>query len=229
MDTPGSALKTEREKQNKSLTAIEKILNIQIEYLEAIEKDDYAALPPEVYVKAYLRLYADTLGIDHNYILKLYSIQRKTHQTKHSGRHTQFEKSSFSSLKQLFPGKLTSKIIATSLILIVLLVVVIYYVTYTKREASVIAVQPKQIPGAVEKPAELSLDITALSLTWVSVRADNAKPKEWLLRSGETIALSAHDTFVIKVGNAGGTKLTLNGRDVGVLGPHGKVVDIVLP
>ena len=229
MDTPGNSLKTERERQNKSLTTIEKTLNIQIEYLEAIEDDNYAALPPEVYLKAYLKLYADALGIDHNYILKLYADHRKAHQIQSSGRNTQFNKISLSSLKAAFPRKLTAKTIAGFLILVVLAVLLIFYAAYTKKESPTSAVQTTPTPDIAEKTAELSLDITALNLTWVSVRTDDAKPKEWLLRSGETITLSAYNKFVIKVGNAGGTKLTLNGRDVGVLGPHGKVVNIVLP
>jgi cytoskeletal protein RodZ len=229
MDTPGNSLKTERERQNKSLTAIERTLNIQREYLEAIEKDDYAALPPEIYLKAYLRLYADTLGIDQNYILKLYENQRKAHNTQSSDRKTPFNKTSLSSLKAAFAGKLATKIIPGSIIVAVLLVLLILSVTYTKKETPSDAVQTTLTPDTVAKSAAMSLNITALNLTWVSVKADNAKPKEWLLRSGETITLSAYDEFVIKVGNAGGTKLTLNGKDVGVLGPHGKVVDIVLP
>ncbi len=229
MDTPGNSLKTERERQNKSLPAIERTLNIQLEYLEAIEKDDYAALPPEVYLKAYLRLYADTLGIDNNYILKLYENQREAHHIQSSGKNIQFKKPSFSSLRAAFAGKLTAKIIPWSIVVAMLLALLTLSVTYTKKEAPSEAVQTTTTPDTAAKPAAMSLTITALNLTWVSVKADNAKPKEWLLRSGETITLSAYDDFVIKVGNAGGTKLTLNGKDVGVLGPHGKVVDIVLP
>ena len=44
-----------------------------------------------------------------------------------------------------------------------------------------------------------------------------------------TLTLEANEKFVIKVGNAGGTKLFLNGKDLGVLGPPGKVTDIVIP
>ena len=229
MDTPGNSLKTERERQNKSLTTIEKALNIKTEYLEAIEKDDYAALPPEVYLKAYLRLYADTVGIDQDYILKLYTNQRKAHNIQLSDRNTQFKITSLSSLKAAFAGELTAKIIPWSIIVAVLLTLLTLSVTYTKKEIPSEAIQTTPMADTVANPAAMSLNITALNLTWVSVKADNAKPKEWLLRSGETITLSAYDKFVIKVGNAGGTKLTLNGKDVGVLGPHGKVVDIVLP
>ncbi len=35
--------------------------------------------------------------------------------------------------------------------------------------------------------------------------------------------------FKVKIGNAAGVEATLNGRPLGSLGPHGKVVDLLLP
>jgi len=34
--------------------------------------------------------------------------------------------------------------------------------------------------------------------------------------------------FKLKIGNAGGTRLILNGEDLGSLGPPGKIVDLTL-
>jgi cytoskeletal protein RodZ len=79
------------------------------------------------------------------------------------------------------------------------------------------------------KPEELSLIIHANELTWVSVSIDNGKPREWVMRAGDSTGLTARKMFAVKIGNAGGTSLVFNGQDVGTLGPPGKVVDIVLP
>ncbi len=78
MDTPGNILRSEREKQNKSLNGIAKSLKISIEYLDAIEADKYDLLPAEVYTKAYIRLYAESLGLESDYILSLYKIEPET-------------------------------------------------------------------------------------------------------------------------------------------------------
>jgi len=72
MDTPGKILKTEREKQGKSLKEISVNLKLSNDYLTAIEEDNYSELPAEVFTKAYLRLYADELGLDGDYILDLF-------------------------------------------------------------------------------------------------------------------------------------------------------------
>ena len=75
MDTPGNILKSERTKQNKSISGIARSLKISVDYLEAIEEDRYDLLPAEVYARAYLRLYAETLGLESDYILSLYHIE----------------------------------------------------------------------------------------------------------------------------------------------------------
>jgi hypothetical protein len=76
---------------------------------------------------------------------------------------------------------------------------------------------------------KLTLRITATELTWISMRIDGEKRKEWSMRSGDAVTVTASDRFEIKVGNAGGTRLHLNNEDLGELGPHGKIIDIVLP
>ncbi len=53
METAGTILKAEREKQNKSLKKIAQELKVNIDYLKAIESDDYNAIPAEVFTKAW--------------------------------------------------------------------------------------------------------------------------------------------------------------------------------
>jgi cytoskeleton protein RodZ len=75
MDTPGSILRTEREKQNISLKEIADSLKLNIEYLKAIENGEYHLIPAEIYTKAYLRFYARALGLDEEFITGLYQKQ----------------------------------------------------------------------------------------------------------------------------------------------------------
>jgi hypothetical protein len=75
----------------------------------------------------------------------------------------------------------------------------------------------------------MTLKIVAIELTWVSLSIDGASPREWHLRPGQMITLKGRTGFRGKIGNAGGTKLYLNNRDLGELGPSGAIVDITLP
>jgi cytoskeletal protein RodZ len=55
-------LKEQREKLNKELNEIARITRIKACYLKAIEEEDFAKLPVEVYTKGYIREYAKFLG-----------------------------------------------------------------------------------------------------------------------------------------------------------------------
>jgi len=259
MDTPGSVLKTERKKQKKSLKGIARALKIKVEYLKAIEEDDYRLLPAEIYTKAYLRLYADLLGLESNFILDLYRNAAGTAAAEESEprgepeapeKKPQYKPASAISLKNIkeTAKETVSRIItplkkiltfnyksvliaAASLLLIVVSALVFMQEREEEpvTETAVVKEKENGKAGFAPEDEKLSLKITAVELTWVSVSIDGGKRREWLLRPGETVTLSADKKFVLKVGNAGGTRIVFNNRDIGKLGPPGKVVDIVLP
>jgi cytoskeletal protein RodZ len=79
-------------------------------------------------------------------------------------------------------------------------------------------------------PADaLVLGIEALELTWVVVQVDNGSPEEALLRPGERVQWKASDRFTLTLGNAGGVRVEMNGKEQGPFGSSGKVIrDIVL-
>jgi len=264
MDTPGKLLRSEREKQKKSLEDIEKALKISIEYLSAIEDDDYDLLPADLFTKSYLRSYSVTLGLESDHILDLYNKQFRTSPVKEPKPPK----------KPLWEILSTLKSKYIYLLAICISLIIISVITYTKqntRKDLVIldkaadievelnrketapaekVVQKKEDLIILDKAADveveqnrketapteevvqkgdLSLIITASELTWVSIKIDNADTEELLLRTGESTTVTAHEKFVLKIGNAGGTSLILNGTDIGDIGPHGQLVNITLP
>jgi len=88
---------------------------------------------------------------------------------------------------------------------------------------------PAPVTVYEQTAGEMTLQIVATELTWVSLSIDGAKPREWHLRAGETMTLKGQRGFRGKIGNAGGTKLYFNNEDLGELGPPGTIIDIVLP
>lgn len=73
--TLGERLKRAREKAGISLRDVSKYTNIAAKYLEALEKDQYKSLPGAIYVKNFLRIYADFLGLDGQALLKIYEVK----------------------------------------------------------------------------------------------------------------------------------------------------------
>lgn len=68
----GSVLKAEREKRGLTVKDIERETSIRAKYLEALERGKYDALPGEVYVKGFIRNYAEFLGLDAEKLVQEY-------------------------------------------------------------------------------------------------------------------------------------------------------------
>lgn len=101
----------------------------------------------------------------------------------------------------------------------------------TPREEGVSPASSPTDPLLVDTPADglLALAIEALELTWVVVQVDNGSPEEALMRPGERVQWKASDRFTLTLGNAGGVRVELNGKEQGPFGTSGKVArDIVL-
>lgn len=74
--TLGEQLKKFRAEGRINLHEVSRETKIPVKYLEMIEEGNYEALPPDVYVKGFLRGYADFLGIDSKKIINLYARER---------------------------------------------------------------------------------------------------------------------------------------------------------
>ncbi|MBD8936523.1 MAG: helix-turn-helix domain-containing protein [Anaeroglobus sp.] len=57
-------MRTERETQGRTLTEVSKAVYIKTKYLSALEEENFAAIPGEVYVKGFIRAYASYLGMN---------------------------------------------------------------------------------------------------------------------------------------------------------------------
>ena len=60
----GSSLRDARERKQLTFADMEELTRVRTKYLRAIEDDDFATLPGPTYVKGFLRVYAESLGLD---------------------------------------------------------------------------------------------------------------------------------------------------------------------
>lgn len=71
-ETMGQYLQRARVEQNKSLDSIAETTCIHIATLQALEDDNYEKLPAAVFVRGFIKIYANHLNIDPNKALSLY-------------------------------------------------------------------------------------------------------------------------------------------------------------
>lgn len=79
MTTFGERLRNRRESREVSLEEIAESTKIQKRYLEALENDDFDALPGGMFAKGYLRSYAEAIGVDPEPLLEDYLKERRDH------------------------------------------------------------------------------------------------------------------------------------------------------
>ena len=72
----GQLLREERVERGLSLEDVVETTRIRKHHLEALERDDFTALPGDVFVKGYLRAYAAFLGVEADLMIADYDRQR---------------------------------------------------------------------------------------------------------------------------------------------------------
>jgi len=84
------------------------------------------------------------------------------------------------------------------------------------------------VPTAPVKKAH-QVVITASDTVWLQIRFEDGKIEEVLLRSGDSKRWEFDGTAVLKIGNAGGVSLKFDGKDLGIPGNAGQVLNLTFP
>ncbi|MFC4617411.1 helix-turn-helix domain-containing protein [Camelliibacillus cellulosilyticus] len=79
----GQTLKEKREEKGLSLDDIQEMTKIQKRYLVAIEAGEYAQLPGNFYTRAFIKNYAEVLGLDPKEIFALHRAELPQLETEH--------------------------------------------------------------------------------------------------------------------------------------------------
>ena len=71
----GAYLSQERKRKNISLVDVSKVTRIAVQYLDALERDEFQTLPASIFVRGFLRTYAVHIGLDPKEVLRIYEAQ----------------------------------------------------------------------------------------------------------------------------------------------------------
>ncbi|PTM58922.1 helix-turn-helix domain-containing protein [Desmospora activa] len=141
MSNPTDQLREARERAGLSLEDVQQRTKIQVQYLEAIEKGEFERLPGSFYARAFIRSYAEHVGVEPLPLVKFYEQETPTEAEENGGeqslsslsrrqryarksRHKQFKGFSFS-----FPRSILPKGYAwLLLVLFILLIPAVIYV-----------------------------------------------------------------------------------------------------
>lgn len=77
VETVGTSLKRQREAKRMGLAEVSRVTRIPLTALESIERDHFDDLPGEVFVKGFLKSYAQTVGLVPDDVVARYAASRR--------------------------------------------------------------------------------------------------------------------------------------------------------
>ena len=248
----GAALKKEREARQISLEDISAATRINVRFLEAIEQGQFDVLP-EAYIRAFVREYADTVGLNADeFLAKLEAIMVPPPQTHTASPVAPPEEATkppktarWSASLPEFQRHLSLQNVVLAVLSIVAIVLIISTIRWgadgepspavseipfdkviEESEASAQNQTPGQaLPGVTApRPDSLTLEIQTRDSVWMRLVIDRDDTSEYLFGPERARMWVAQDRFVLTVGNPTGAAFRLNGVPLSALmGPDGRI------
>ena len=229
----GERFRSAREGRGLTLSEVAEHLRIRSVYLAAIEEENWSAIGAPVYTRGFLRTYARYLGLDPEEAVQDYNAA--------SGAATTPAPSGplISSYRE--PRSLGPLIWIASAVALALIGFVVYLfvspsrvgqtaaggataapLTQVSPASALTRRLPPPTPGGLPQTQTLAIRLTAPS--WLRVTVDGNVSIEGTFPAGTTKTFHGKSALV-RVGNAGGVEITVDGKTVGKLGGAGDVVE----
>ena len=241
LDKVGQILRQKREEKAFSVADISEALCYRKTIIKAIESGDWDNLPHIVYVKGYVRSYSELLGVNEDVDPYLKEDLQKGMENltenvvktiKEPKKTRELNISSWSAFK------IPKTVLFYASVMIVVVGFFVFDYIYKDRKItskfenavhvanSVTIKEENKIISQIADTKKLM--ITCHERTWVSVIIDGTEKKELMLKPEEVVILNAKEKFDLLVGNAGGIKIFLNGKDSQFTGEKGQVKRVTL-
>lgn len=248
--TAGEILRAARLKRKISLTEAEQATRIRQRYLQALEDDDYGALPAGVYSVGFLRNYAIFLGVPPEDVLTGVDQRRR--------RDRRVAVQSVAPPIRLSAPRSTWFMLAGGVVTVLLLALAWLGLSDPNAEPAgspaatsaipaasptTLASLPPLAPAATPTAAPtvqaaptsaataaaasrlVQVELRTVDRAWIRATVDGRIVLEETLPAGETRRWEGQQTVALRVGNGGGVDVTVNGQRIGALGPTGEPVD----
>jgi transcriptional regulator with XRE-family HTH domain len=213
-DSLGEFLRRERELRHISLDDVAERTKINRRYLAAIEEGHYDRLPGEAFTRGFIRAYAQSVGLDPEDTLFLYT-QARVAQEPAPVRAARLSQESRARDARSPLWLLVAGVIVVGGVLLGAVSLLTFGMSSFLQPWLTSRVDITDAP-AVSPP--LILTAMANSDTWHRVVIDDKESHDILLRAGQSTKWLGQERFLVSIGNARTTRLELNGRELTL--PH---------
>ncbi len=231
--TLGQYLSSARELKGFDLHDAAQQTRISIQYLKALEQEDFAKLPGEVFVRGFLKNYAKFLGLPEEEVLKKYTeVRHVAAGAPVAAPTTVAAEQAPAPQTREKPAKVSLEPWLWGAAIFISILGFLFMAAPEKQPEPVApleehaAVLLSEMTGSAPetKPEKLYLQIVALEDVWLLVRTDSGPQKKAVLKKDENVVWIADERFLLSYGSVGAAKLLLNGEELIVTGQKNEVV-----
>jgi cytoskeleton protein RodZ len=230
----GERFRAAREARGLSLSDVSEQIRIRSLYLAAIEDENWDAIGAPVYVRGFLRTYARFLGLDSEEAVAAFNATLPAAPVNEAAASTR----AAGGLRSRPAGWSSSFVVYTTAAVAVLLIAFVVYNELTMGHVQTAAptvaeasATPSSTPAARRTATPLgpadgtkSLALVLSAPSWLRVTVDGSVSMEGTFPAGTSKTFHGEKALV-RIGNAGGVEVYVDGRDVGKLGKSGDVVE----
>ncbi len=231
----GEALRTAREERGVAIEDVARSTKIRTDYLHALEAEEFDRIGGDVYAKGFLKTYATALGLDAEELLGIYRRQVQGSPASLTGSLAQAP-----AAREPRGAPPTWLVWGAAAIIVLIGVVAIASLVGSgrtpepaqqARPPAAATPTPTPTPTAEPTPTETEVVYEGVNValrmeqdSWIRVTVDGEVVLERVVRAGEELPVFVGEELVtIRYGNAGGVRVEVNGRDLGVVGERGRV------
>ncbi len=232
-DALGERFRAAREARGLAISDVAEQIRIRSVYLAAIEEENWSTVGAPVYIRGFIRTYARFVGLDPEEAVAAFN------RTQPAGSAQALPARDDASRAEE-GGRRGPVLIWVAAVVAVLLIAFVVYNELTMRRPAVTASAASSPPSAASAsatpspaaptptpvgpggPRSLALVLSAPS--WLRVTVDGNVSMEGTFPAGTSKTFHGKNALV-RIGNAGGVEIYVDGKDVGKLGKAGDVVE----
>ena len=232
----GERLRNAREARGWSLADVSELTRIRATFLQALEEEQFDRLPGRTYLKGFLRTYATALGLNPDELFEAYHLEFETPAQPIVGMHS----AEVPIRPAARPSPFRRMITGVAALALVVLVFLMYigYQQLKRFNASVSrpdataqpapqpsprpappSPRPAPPPAPVAPPlpsaaAPLTVILRTTEESWIRIFADGRRVFQGVIAAGEERTWTAQRELTVRVGNAPGVSVEVNGEAV---------------
>ncbi|HEX4012422.1 MAG TPA: RodZ domain-containing protein [Candidatus Cybelea sp.] len=232
----GERFRAAREARGLALSDAAEHVRIRSLYLAAIEDENWKTIGAPVYIRGFLRTYARFLGLDPEEAVATFNLTQPDLPASSSAASG----GALDPSRSAHPWRSSLVLWIAGTIAVVLVAFVVYNALTMNRQAVVAeaTASPSAVPALSTAPAAPrvaatpatgpgganSLAVVFSAPSWMRVTVDGNVSMEGTFPAGTSKTFHGK-TALVRIGNAGGVEIYVDGKDRGKLGKSGDVVE----